>query len=148
MTMMRDEILEQAGIVARLAGDPEPYRAAAAEARAAGARFVLYAARGTSDNAAVYGKYLATILAGLPAGLAVPSAATVYGAQKSASAASWLVYVLVAATARSRPAPVASVPCAARASRLPASLVIASVWAPPSRAWATYSATSGVSPLW
>ena len=80
MTIMRDEILEQAGIVARLAGDPEPYRAAAAEARAAGARFVLYAARGTSDNAAVYGKYLATILAGLPAGLAVPSAATVYGA--------------------------------------------------------------------
>ncbi len=79
-TIMRDEILEQAGIVARLAADPEPYRAAAAAARAAGARFVLYAARGTSDNAAVYGKYLATILAGLPAGLAVPSAATVYGA--------------------------------------------------------------------
>ena len=80
MTIMRDEILEQAGIVARLAADPEPFRAAAREARASGARFVLYAARGTSDNAAVYGKYLATILAGLPAGLAVPSAATVYGA--------------------------------------------------------------------
>jgi len=80
MAIMRDEILEQAGIVARLAADPQPYRAAAREARACGARFVLYAARGTSDNAAVYGKYLATILAGLPAGLAVPSAATVYGA--------------------------------------------------------------------
>jgi len=80
MTIMRDEILEQAGIVARLAADREPFRAAAREARASGARFVLYAARGTSDNAAVYGKYLATILGGLPAGLAVPSAATVYGA--------------------------------------------------------------------
>jgi glucosamine--fructose-6-phosphate aminotransferase (isomerizing) len=80
MAIMRDEILEQAGIVARLAADAAPYRAAAAEARAAGARFVLFAARGTSDNAAVYGKYLATILGGLPAGLAVPSAATVYGA--------------------------------------------------------------------
>jgi len=80
MAIMRDEILEQAGVVARLAADPQPYRAAAREARACGARFVLYAARGTSDNAAVYGKYLATILAGLPAGLAVPSAATVYGA--------------------------------------------------------------------
>ena len=80
MAIMRDEILEQAGIVARLAADPQPYRAATREARACGARFVLYAARGTSDNAAVYGKYLATILAGLPAGLAVPSAATVYGA--------------------------------------------------------------------
>jgi glucosamine--fructose-6-phosphate aminotransferase (isomerizing) len=81
MTVMRDEILEQPTIVARLASDIEPYRAAAAEARAAGARFVLYAARGTSDNAAVYGKYLATIAAGLPAGLAVPSAATIYGAK-------------------------------------------------------------------
>ena len=49
-----------------------------AGARAAGARFVLYAARGTSDNAAVFGKYLSTIHAGLPAGLAVPSSATVY----------------------------------------------------------------------
>jgi glutamine---fructose-6-phosphate transaminase (isomerizing) len=81
MTAMRDEILEQAGIVARLAADLRPFREAAAEAKAAGARFVLYAARGTSDNAAVYGKYLATILAGLPAGLAVPSAATLYGAR-------------------------------------------------------------------
>ena len=81
MTAMRGEILEQAGIVARLAADEEPFRAAAREARAAGARFVLYVARGTSDNAAVYGKYLATILAGMPAGLAVPSAATLYGAR-------------------------------------------------------------------
>jgi glucosamine--fructose-6-phosphate aminotransferase (isomerizing) len=75
---MRDEIFEQPDIVARLAADPAPYRHAVAGARAAGARFVLYAARGTSDNAAVYGKYLATIHAGLPAGLAVPSSATVY----------------------------------------------------------------------
>ena len=78
MTFMRDEIFEQPEIVARLAADLAPYRAAVAGARAAGARFVLYAARGTSDNAAVFGKYLATIHAGLPAGLAVPSSATVY----------------------------------------------------------------------
>jgi glutamine---fructose-6-phosphate transaminase (isomerizing) len=80
MTIMRDEIFEQPAVVARLASDLEPYRAAAGEARAAGVRFVLYAARGTSDNAAVYGKYLATIEAGLPAGLGVPSAATIYHA--------------------------------------------------------------------
>jgi len=78
MSFMSDEILEQPDIVARLAADPAPYRAAVAGAKAAGVRFVLYAARGTSDNAAVYGKYLATIHAGLPAGLAVPSSATVY----------------------------------------------------------------------
>jgi len=78
MTLMHDEILEQPAVVARLAGELAPYRDAVARARAAGVRFVLYAARGTSDNAAVYGKYLATIHAGLPAGLAVPSSATVY----------------------------------------------------------------------
>ena len=76
--MMRDEILAQPDIVARLAADPAPYRDAVRAAREAGVRFVLYAARGTSDNAAVYGKYLATIHAGMPAGLAVPSSATVY----------------------------------------------------------------------
>ena len=78
MTFMRDEIFEQPDIVARLAADLAPYRDAVAGARAAGVRFVLYAARGTSDNAAVFGKYLSTIHAGLPAGLAVPSSATVY----------------------------------------------------------------------
>jgi len=75
---MRDEILEQAGIVERLTSDPTPFVEAAAAARKADVRFVLYCARGTSDNAAVYGKYLATINAGLPAGLAIPSAATLY----------------------------------------------------------------------
>ena len=78
MSFMRDEIFEQPDIVARLATDLATYRGAVAGARRAGVRFVLYAARGTSDNAAVYGKYLATIHAGLPAGLAVPSSATVY----------------------------------------------------------------------
>jgi glucosamine--fructose-6-phosphate aminotransferase (isomerizing) len=78
MTFMRDEIFEQPDIVARLAADHARYRAAVAGARAARVRFVLYAARGTSDNAAVFGKYLSTIHAGLPAGLAVPSSATVY----------------------------------------------------------------------
>jgi glucosamine--fructose-6-phosphate aminotransferase (isomerizing) len=81
MAVMRDEIRQQPAVVARLTADQTRFRDAARDARAAGARFVLYVARGTSDNAAVYGKYLATILAGLPAGLAVPSAATLYGAR-------------------------------------------------------------------
>jgi glucosamine--fructose-6-phosphate aminotransferase (isomerizing) len=68
MPFMRDEIFEQPDIVARLAADLAPYREAVAAARASGARFVLYAARGTSDNAAVYGKYLATIHAGPTSG--------------------------------------------------------------------------------
>ena len=80
MSAMRAEIAEQPEVVARLVRDLRPFETAAREARAARARFVLYAARGTSDNAAVYGKYLATVLAGVPAGLATPSAVTVYGA--------------------------------------------------------------------
>ena len=77
---MREEILEQPDIVARLAADVSPYLEAAAAARAGGARFALYAARGTSDNACVFGGYLATLCGGLPAGLALPSTATIYRA--------------------------------------------------------------------
>ena len=44
-------------------------------------RFVLLAARGTSDHAALYAKYLAEIHLQLPAGLASPSSFTVYGAR-------------------------------------------------------------------
>lgn len=78
MTAMREEMGQQARVVAAMGADMGSFEAASGEARASGARFVLYAARGTSDNAAVYGKYLTTIAAGLPCGLAVPSAATLY----------------------------------------------------------------------
>jgi len=76
-TMMRREIAEQ----------PEALRATLRallprrdEVRALGsaARQVLFIARGTSDNAAVYGRYLLEAYAGRPAALAAPSVATVY----------------------------------------------------------------------
>ncbi len=50
--------------------------------RARHPRFVLFAARGTSDHAALYGKYIAEIRLGLPAGLVSPSSATIYGARQ------------------------------------------------------------------
>jgi glucosamine--fructose-6-phosphate aminotransferase (isomerizing) len=43
--------------------------------------YVMLAARGTSDNAAKYGKYLLEIENGLPCGLAAPSVVTLYRAQ-------------------------------------------------------------------
>ncbi|WP_460689636.1 SIS domain-containing protein [Nesterenkonia suensis] len=46
----------------------------------AGRRRVLFAARGTSDNAAVYGRYLLETQAGILGGLASPSVATHYRA--------------------------------------------------------------------
>ncbi|MFC0627192.1 SIS domain-containing protein [Kribbella deserti] len=47
---------------------------------AAGRRNVLFVARGSSDNACVYGRYLTEIHAGRQASLAAPSVATLYGA--------------------------------------------------------------------
>jgi glucosamine--fructose-6-phosphate aminotransferase (isomerizing) len=44
-------------------------------------RNVIFTARGTSDHAALYGAYLTEIRLGIPAGLASPSAITLYGAR-------------------------------------------------------------------
>jgi glucosamine--fructose-6-phosphate aminotransferase (isomerizing) len=44
-------------------------------------RFVIIAARGTSDNAATYAKYLFEIVAGVPVSLAAPSVYTLYDAR-------------------------------------------------------------------
>ncbi|MGC5249377.1 SIS domain-containing protein [Gordonia sp. DT219] len=46
-----------------------------------GPRFVQFVARGTSDHAALYGKYLVEIRHGLPTGMVSPSTMTVYGAR-------------------------------------------------------------------
>ena len=78
---MLANIREQPAIVARMAADVSALHEAVAAAKASGSRFVLFVARGASHNAAMYGKYLAAIHAGLPAGLAIPSAATLYGAE-------------------------------------------------------------------
>jgi glutamine---fructose-6-phosphate transaminase (isomerizing) len=50
-------------------------------------RHVVFTARGTSDHAALYAAYLTEIRLGLPAGLASPSAVTVYGARPDLSGA-------------------------------------------------------------
>ncbi len=44
-------------------------------------RLVVLAARGTSDNAAQFGRYLIEITTGIPVSLAAPSIATLYGAK-------------------------------------------------------------------
>jgi glucosamine--fructose-6-phosphate aminotransferase (isomerizing) len=50
-------------------------------------RHVVFTARGTSDHAALYGAYLTEIRLDRPAGLASPSAVTVYGARPDLSGA-------------------------------------------------------------
>jgi glucosamine--fructose-6-phosphate aminotransferase (isomerizing) len=78
---MRAEIAEQPAVLAALAADPAQARDAGAFLRGHGPRFVLLAARGTSDHAALYAKYLVEVGLGVPAGLASPSTLTVYGAR-------------------------------------------------------------------
>jgi glutamine---fructose-6-phosphate transaminase (isomerizing) len=85
-TLMAAEIAEQPAALQRLLDDGAAEIAATAEQiRQRAPRFVLFAARGTSDHAALYAKYLTEIQLRLPAGLASPSTMTVYGSRPDLS---------------------------------------------------------------
>jgi glucosamine 6-phosphate synthetase-like amidotransferase/phosphosugar isomerase protein len=76
---MRAEIAEQPDALRRTLDSLLP-QAGALEALGRETRQVLFIARGSSDNAAVYGQYLCSVRAGRLASLASPSLATVYRA--------------------------------------------------------------------
>jgi glutamine---fructose-6-phosphate transaminase (isomerizing) len=76
-THMRTEIFEQPAALRATISALLP-RAAEVAAIAQGARHVLFFARGTSDNAAVYGTYLIQTRTGRLASLGSPSVATTY----------------------------------------------------------------------
>lgn len=84
-TLMAGEIAEQPSVLARLLKAAPEITAVAGEIAAANPRFVMLAARGTSDHAALYCKYLIEIVLGLPAGLASPSTMTAYGSRPNLS---------------------------------------------------------------
>jgi glutamine---fructose-6-phosphate transaminase (isomerizing) len=78
--LMAAEIIEQPAVWQRLLDDGRAqFAAAAARIREYDPRFVLFVARGTSDHAALYAKYLTEIVHGRPAGLVSPSTMTAYG---------------------------------------------------------------------
>jgi len=81
-SLMAAEIAEQPQVIERLTTQG---RAGCIDAARWGRdrepRFVLLAARGTSDHAALYLKYLVEVRLGLPAGLMSPSTITAYGAR-------------------------------------------------------------------
>ncbi|HEX2705498.1 MAG TPA: SIS domain-containing protein, partial [Candidatus Lustribacter sp.] len=80
--LMAAEIAEQPQVWRRLlAESPDALDAAAAAVRAYRPRFVLLVARGTSDHAALYARYLIETRLELPAGLVSPSTMTAYGAR-------------------------------------------------------------------
>ena len=89
--LMRAEIGEQPQALARLLDHGlGAVREVAAAIRARPPRFVLLAARGTSDHAALYAKYLAEIRLGLPCGLVSPSTLTGFGARPDLSDVLWI----------------------------------------------------------
>jgi glucosamine--fructose-6-phosphate aminotransferase (isomerizing) len=80
--IMRAEIDEQPEVLGRLWTEQGPeIRRIRTELERRGHRFVLLAARGTSDHAALYAKYLIEVHQTLPAGLISPSTSTIYGAR-------------------------------------------------------------------
>lgn len=86
---MAVDIAEQPEVYARLIepAHAEPIAQVAAAIARWRPRHVVLAARGTSDHAALYAAYLAEIRLGLPAGLASPSAITLFGARPDLSGA-------------------------------------------------------------
>ena len=84
--LMATEIAEQPTVLAGLlARGADLIADAAMRIAKRRPRFVLIAARGTSDHAALYAKYLVEVRLGLPAGLVSPSTMTVYGARPELS---------------------------------------------------------------
>lgn len=86
VSLMHDEIFQQPQAVA--AAVEHQYDAVAAlaqELRDREIRHVVVAARGTSDNAATYAKYLLEIVAGVPVSQAAPSVYTLYDARPDMS---------------------------------------------------------------
>ncbi|GAA0511041.1 glucosamine-6-phosphate deaminase [Saccharopolyspora subtropica] len=78
---MTDEIGQQPAIFADLLATRGAIAEVAARIAERRPRFALLAARGSSDHAALYAKYLIEVLLHLPAGLASPSTTTLYGAR-------------------------------------------------------------------
>jgi glucosamine--fructose-6-phosphate aminotransferase (isomerizing) len=78
---MAADIAEQPAVFEALIGQAAEIAAIARRIAEVRPRHVIFTARGTSDHAALYGAYLTEIRLGISAGLASPSAVTIYGAR-------------------------------------------------------------------
>ncbi|MGB7591242.1 MAG: SIS domain-containing protein, partial [Terriglobia bacterium] len=82
MSQMMEEILEQPLALKRtLAAERHHALAFADFARKQNFRLVVLVARGTSDNAALFGRYLLELTTGIPVSLSAPSIHTLYRAR-------------------------------------------------------------------
>src|SRR5437763_10625450 len=83
--LMAAEVAAQPDILAGLVAERAGIAEVAERVAAKRPRFALLAARGSSDHAALYAKYLIEVLLQLPAGLVSPSTTTLYGARPDLS---------------------------------------------------------------
>src|SRR6202453_2151981 len=82
MSKMRDEILEQPAVLERtLEAERGPIEELRKVLERDPPRLIMLAARGTSDNAALFGRYLLEVTTGIPVSLAAPSIFTLYDAR-------------------------------------------------------------------
>ena len=80
-SIMHREIFEQPAALRRVVEEnAQTVAALVADAKKRDVHYVVLAARGTSDNAAMYAKYLLQITCGLPVALAAPSVQTLWDA--------------------------------------------------------------------
>ena len=88
--LMAAEVAEQPEALSRLLDAHASLAAVATRIRSAAPRFVLLAARGTSDHAALYAKYLVETTLGLPCGLVSTSVYTAYERQPDLHGVLWV----------------------------------------------------------
>jgi glucosamine--fructose-6-phosphate aminotransferase (isomerizing) len=79
---MLDEIFEQPSVLEKtLAAESEKYKKLGARLKQKDIDLVVIVARGSSDNAALFGRYLIEVTCGIPVSLAAPSVYTLYDAK-------------------------------------------------------------------
>src|SRR5437868_7487908 len=82
MSLMLDEIAEQPSALARtIQEECDKVMRLGAHLKARGVELIVLVARGSSDNAALFGRYLFELTTTIPVSLAAPSVYTLYGAR-------------------------------------------------------------------
>ncbi|MFL6216797.1 MAG: SIS domain-containing protein [Blastocatellia bacterium] len=82
MSLMLDEIAEQPAALQRtIEQERDKVTRLGAHLRGRGVDLIVLVARGSSDNAALFGRYLLELTTGIPVSLAAPSVYTLYGAR-------------------------------------------------------------------
>ena len=82
MSLMLQEIAEQPAALERtIKGERDKISELARTLKTRNINFIVLVARGSSDNAALFGRYLLEITTGIPVSLSAPSVHTVYGAK-------------------------------------------------------------------